>query len=83
LGGVNVHEVGVASSSMSLLRTIGNLFVMSLVDLLVHYYLGNAQFTQEQNRALIQTVGMALNISLAFLVVACVISAFCGKSQTA
>jgi hypothetical protein len=39
---------------------------MSLVDLLVQYYLGNAQFTQEQNRALIQTVVMALNISLAF-----------------
>jgi hypothetical protein len=56
---------------------------MSLVDLLVHYYLGNGQFIQEQNRALIQTVGMALNISLAFLIVACVISAFCGKSRTA
>ena len=33
--------------------------VMSLVDFLVHYYLGNAQFTREQNRALIQTAGMA------------------------
>ena len=49
---------------------------MSLVNLLVHCCLGNAQFTQEQNRTLIQTVGMALNMSLAFLVVACVISAF-------
>lgn len=83
MGGVKVHEVGVASASMSLSRTIGNLFGMSLVNLMVHYYLGNAQFTQEQNPALIQTVEMALNMSLAFVVVACVISAFRGKSRTA
>ena len=81
MGGVQVHEVGVASASMNLSRTIGNLFGMSLVNLMVHYYLGNAQFTQEQNPALIQTVEMALNMSLAFVVVACVISAFRGKLQ--
>mgnify|MGYP000500309516 FL=1 len=83
MGGVQVHEVGVASASMSLSRTIGNLFGMSLVNLMVHYYLGNAQFTQEQNPALIQTVEMALNMSLVFVVVACVISALRGKSRTA
>ena len=81
MGGVQVHEVGVASASMNLSRTIGNLFGMSLVNLMVHYYLGNAQFTQEQNPALIQTVEMALNMSLAFVVIACVISAFRGKLQ--
>jgi EmrB/QacA subfamily drug resistance transporter len=81
MGGVRIHEVGVASASMNLSRTIGNLFGMSLVNLMVHYYLGNAQFTQEQNPALIQTVEMALNMSLAFVVVACVISAFRGKLQ--
>lgn len=83
MGGVQVHEVGVASASMSLSRTIGNLFGMSLVNLMVHYYLGNAQFTQEQNPALIQTVEMALNMSLVFVMVACVISALRGKSRTA
>jgi hypothetical protein len=55
---------------------------MCLVILMVHYYIGNAQFTQAQNPALIQTVEMALNMSLAFVVVACVISAFRGKSRT-
>lgn len=83
MGGVRVHEVGVASASMNLARTIGNLFGMSLVNLMVHYYLGNAQFTQDQNPALIQTVEMALNMSLAFVVVACVISASRGKSRSA
>jgi EmrB/QacA subfamily drug resistance transporter len=79
MGGVKRHEVGVASASMNLARTIGNLFGMSLVNLMVHYYLGDAQFTQEQNPALIQTVEMALNMSLTFVLIACVISAFRGK----
>jgi EmrB/QacA subfamily drug resistance transporter len=79
MGGVKRHEVGVASASMNLARTIGNLFGMSLVNLMVHFYLGDAQFTQEQNPALIQTVEMALNMSLVFVVLACIISAFRGK----
>ena len=79
MGGVKRHEVGVASASMNLARTIGNLFGMSLVNLMVHFYLGDAQFTQEQNPALIQTVEMALNMSLVFVVLACIISALRGK----
>jgi MFS family permease len=82
MGGVKQHEVGVASASMNLARTIGNLFGMSLVNLMVHYFLGDAQFTQAQNPALIQTVEMALNMSLALVVVACVTSAFRGKLRT-
>jgi MFS family permease len=81
MGGVKPSEVGVASASMNLSRTIGNLFGMSLVNLMVHYYLGDAQFTQQQNPELIHTVEMALKMSLAFVVVACVISAFRGKSS--
>jgi hypothetical protein len=67
---------------MNLSRTIGNLLGMSLVNLMVHYYLGNAQFTPEQNPALIKTVEMALNMSIAFVVVACAISVLRGKSKT-
>jgi EmrB/QacA subfamily drug resistance transporter len=81
MGGVKRHEVGAASASMNLSRTLGNLFGMSLVNLMVHYYLGDAQFTQEQNPALIQTVEMALNMSLAFVVIACLMSAFRGRSR--
>jgi hypothetical protein len=54
---------------------------MSLVNLMVHFYLGNAQFTPEQNPALIKTVEMALHMSLAFVVVACVISVLRGQSR--
>ncbi|MBU3001922.1 MFS transporter [Paraglaciecola arctica] len=82
MGSVQLHEVGVASATMNLARTIGNLFGMSMVNLMVHYYIGEAQFTQEQNPALIQTVEMALSMSLAFVVIACVISGFRGKSAS-
>jgi predicted MFS family arabinose efflux permease len=82
MGAAKSHEVGAASASMNLARTIGNLLGMSLVNLMVHFYLGNAQFTPEQNPALIKTVEMALNMSLAFVVVACVISVLRGKSRS-
>ena len=81
MGAAKRHEVGAASASMSLARTIGNLLGMSLVNLMVHFYLGNAQFTPEQNPALIKTVEMALHMSLAFVVVACVISVLRGQSR--
>lgn len=83
MGAVQLQEVGVASASMNLARTIGNLLGMSLVNLMVHYYLGDAQLTQEQNPALIKTVEMALNMSLAFVVVACMISGLRGRSHAA
>ena len=83
MGGVKPNEVGAAAASMNLARTIGNLFGMSMVNLMVHFYLGDAQFTQEQNPALILTVEMALNMSLAFVVVACGISVFRGRSDAA
>lgn len=76
------HEVGVASASMNLARTIGNLLGMSLVNLMVHYYLGNAQFTQEQTPALVQTISLAINMSLVFVLIACAVSAFRGKSTS-
>jgi hypothetical protein len=46
---------------------------------MVDYYLGNVQFTKELNRPLIQTIGIALNMSLAMVVVAWVILAVRGK----
>lgn len=82
MGGVRLHEVGAAAASMNLARTLGNLFGMSMVNLMVHYYLGDAQFTQEQNPALIQTVEMALTMSLSFVVVACGISVFRGRTHS-
>jgi hypothetical protein len=82
MGSAQAHELGVASASMSLARTIGNLIGMSLVNLMVHYYLGDAQFTAEQNPALIRTVQLAVNMSLAFVVTACAISGLRGRAHS-
>lgn len=81
MGAAHRNEVGVASATMNLARTIGNLIGMSLVNLMVHYYLGNAQFSPEQNPALILTVELALDMSLAFVVLACVTSWFRGRAR--
>jgi hypothetical protein len=47
----------------------------------VHYYLGDALFSPEQNPELILTVELALNMSLAFVVIACVTSWFRGRTR--
>jgi len=79
MGAVKEQEVGVASASMNLSRTIGNLVGMSLVNLMIHHFLGDATFTPEQNPALMQTVSLALMMSLSLILVACVLSALRGK----
>ena len=82
MGAARDQEVGVASASMNLARTIGNLVGMSLVNLMIHHYIGDATFTPEQNPALMATVSLALSMSLSFVVVACVLSAVRGRQHT-
>lgn len=79
MGAVEKHEVGVASTSMNLSRTIGNLVGMSLVNLMMHHYLGDANITPEQSPALMSTVSLALLMSLSFVLVACIMSAIRGR----
>ena len=79
MGAVHSTELGVASASLNLARTIGNLVGMSMVNLLVHYYIGDAQILPQQYPALLQTVLVALNVSFGCVVVACIISGFRGR----
>lgn len=81
MGAVSEQEVGVASASMNLSRTIGNLVGMSLVNLMMHHYIGDATFTPAQNPALMSTVFLALSMSLSFVLVACVLSAMRGRQH--
>ena len=81
MGAVHPSELGVASASLNLARTIGKLVGMSLVNLLVHHYVGDAQIVPEQYPALLQTVLVALNISFGCVVVACIISGFRGRES--
>lgn len=80
MGSVDKNELGVASSSMNLSRTIGNLFGMSLVNLIVHYYLGDSTFSAQNTAALMSTVSLAFSISLGCVILACFISALRGKA---
>ncbi|MFT7317535.1 MFS transporter [Pseudoalteromonas distincta] len=80
MGAVDKNELGVASSSMNLSRTIGNLFGMSLVNLIVHYYLGDSTFSAQHSHALMSTISLAFNVSLGFVILASCISAFRGKA---
>jgi hypothetical protein len=79
MGAVKEQEVGVASASMNLSRTIGNLVGMSLVNLMIHYYIGDANFTAQSNPALMSTISLALLMSLSFVILATVMSAIRGK----
>lgn len=79
MGAVHSSELGVASASMNLARTIGNLLGMSMVNFLVHVFLGDAQFVPEQYPALLHTIEIALNLALGCVVLACVLSALRGK----
>lgn len=83
MGAVDAKELGVASASMNLSRTVGNLFGMSLVNLLVHYYLGEAELSSEQSPALLLTIQWALMISLGCVVMATILSSFRGKATKA
>lgn len=80
MGAVHIKELGVASASMNLARTIGNLLGMSLVNLMVHYYIGDAQFTEDQNPALMNTISLALTMSLCFVIAACFLSGLRGRA---
>lgn len=82
MGAVKEQEVGVASASMNLSRTIGNLVGMSLVNLMMHYYIGDATFTPQNNPALMSTISLALTMSLVFVIVACFVSASRGKQSS-
>jgi EmrB/QacA subfamily drug resistance transporter len=82
MSAVHTRELGVASASMNLARTIGNLLGMSLVNFLVHIYLGDAHFTEQQFPALLKTVTISLHVSLLCVVLACFLSAFRGKIES-
>ncbi|MGO4891393.1 MFS transporter [Flavobacterium sp. W21_SRS_FM6] len=79
MGAVNSRELGVASASMNLSRTIGNLVGMSVVNLLVHLYLGDARLTEQQYPALLNTISLSLYISVGCVVLASFFSAFRGR----
>ncbi len=79
MGAVNDSEVGVASASMNLSRTIGNLFGMSMVNLMIHQFIGDVQLSASVKPELLMTVLSALKLSLAMVLLASIFSFLRGK----
>lgn len=79
MGSVTSQEIGVASASMNLGRTVGNLFGMSIVNLILHYYLGNELISEADTNELMNSISLALKMSLAFVIIAMLMSLSRGK----
>ena len=75
MGAVPATDIGIASASMNLARTLGNLFGMSLVNLLLQYHLGDVALDAGQQQTLMVTISFALQLSLAWVLVAMLCSA--------
>lgn len=79
MGAVSKNEIGIASSSMNLARTIGNLVGMSIVNLILHLMIGARPISIETNTQLMISIYYALNMSIGFVAIACCLSMARGK----
>jgi len=83
MSAVSPDNVGVASAAMNLGRTLGNLVGMSLVNVMVIYFIGDAIISELVKNELMLTVSMALKMSLLMVCLACIGSAMRGRNVTA
>lgn len=74
-------DVGFASASINLARTIGNLFGMSLVGLLIYTFIGANTFTVEKAGELTSTLLIWVYIAIACAICAAFLSALRGKPE--
>ncbi len=81
MGSVSENEVGIASASMNLSRTVGNLVGMSLVNLMLHYFIGETSLDDSQTEQLMLTISLALKMSLSFVLFACLFSSLRGRQN--
>ncbi|MEJ2445958.1 MAG: MFS transporter [Exilibacterium sp.] len=79
MSSVSPTEVGVAAATINLARVSGNLVGISLVNLLVHHYLGDRQITPDQHGSLLSMVNVALRLAFGIVVVAVLLSAWRGR----
>jgi EmrB/QacA subfamily drug resistance transporter len=77
------HEVGVAAAALNLARVLGNLMGMSLVNLLVHWHLGERAMSQAIAEPLLLTFHQTLNLAMGFLLVATLLSLLRGRAARA
>ena len=79
MGSIDKTELGTASAAVNLARTIGNLFGMSLMALVIHALIGAQEFTPELNSELSQTVHIWMAIAGGLAILAAILSFSRGK----
>ncbi len=77
------HEVGVAAATLNLARVMGNLVGMSMVNLFVHWHLGERPMSSALAEPLLLTFHQAINLAMGFLVLATVLSLLRGRTHAA
>ncbi|WP_339617916.1 MFS transporter [uncultured Gilvimarinus sp.] len=77
------HEVGVAAATLNLARVMGNLVGMSLVNLFVHWHLGDSAMSRAIAEPLLLTFHQAINLAMGFLLLATVLSLLRGRAHAA
>ena len=77
------QEVGVAAATLNLARVMGNLVGMSMVNLLVHWHLGERAMSRAIAEPLLLTFHQAINLALCFLLAALLLSLLRGGTRAA
>lgn len=77
------HEVGVAAATLNLARVMGNLVGMSLVNLFVHWHLGDSAMSSAIAEPLLLTFHQSMYLMMALLLLATVLSLLRGPTRAA
>lgn len=81
MGSVKKDDLGTASAAVNLARTVGNLFGMSLMALVIHAVIGPREFTPELNAELLHSVHIWMLICIVSASVAAVFSFARGNTR--
>ncbi len=83
MSSVDHKDVGVASASLNLARVCGNIFAMSLINSLIHIFIGRELISEKNYPELMHTLDIGLTIALGFITLAALLSANRGKKAAA
>lgn len=81
MGSVEKTELGTASAAVNLARTVGNLFGMSLMALIILVLIGEQEFTPELNSELMSTVHIWMLVAGCFATLAATLSFARGRTR--
>ena len=78
---ISESDIGVASASVNLARTMGNMLGMSLVSLLIYNLIGANEFASDQTDELTSTLRIWVYASIVFTLFSATLSFFRGKMK--